>query len=249
VRVHASSSKPSEAAPAAAPQQAPPPPAASAGGGPVEYVPDPDFNISKVSFGSILTPLGLGLMTYGFGSYFTLLPGTDFSSILLIYGFPISILGFALSYAQLPPVPCKTTRAALELRATQMTDVQKQVREDTTRYRCVCGDPRRACARVHCARAGVALPAGAQPLRAVPSLWLGAVHARLCVEGCINRWARIHRAHAHTSLTAALLLHTGMVTSSTWMRRSTACGCLGARATHPRRCVPRSSACARRSST
>lgn len=105
--------------------------------GPVEYVQDSEFNISKISFGSILTPVGLGLMVYGFGAYFTLLPGTDISSILLIYGFPISILGFALSYAQLPPVPCKTTKAAFDLRASQMTDIQKQVREDTTRYRCV----------------------------------------------------------------------------------------------------------------
>eukprot|EP00879_Flechtneria_rotunda_P009985 GHRR01010441.1.p1 GENE.GHRR01010441.1~~GHRR01010441.1.p1 ORF type:complete len:279 (+),score=55.36 GHRR01010441.1:125-961(+) len=100
-----------------------------------ELVQDNEFSISKVSFGSILTPIGLGLMVYGFGAYFTLLPGTDVSSVLLIYGFPISILGFALSYAQLEPVPCKITKAAYELRATQMTDIQKQIREDTTRYR------------------------------------------------------------------------------------------------------------------
>lgn len=67
---------------------------------PVEYVTDSDFSISKVSFGSILTPLGTGLLLYGFGAYFTLLPGTDLSSLMLIYGFPMSLLGFALSYAQ-----------------------------------------------------------------------------------------------------------------------------------------------------
>lgn len=114
---------------------------AAASSGPVEYVPDSEFNISKVSFGSILTPLGLALVVYGFGAYFTLLPGTDLSSVLLIYGFPITILGFALNYAQLPPVPCKTTRDAFNLRASQMTDIQKQVREDTTRFRCVLGVP------------------------------------------------------------------------------------------------------------
>eukprot|EP00878_Enallax_costatus_P015328 GHUV01016054.1.p1 GENE.GHUV01016054.1~~GHUV01016054.1.p1 ORF type:complete len:266 (+),score=28.32 GHUV01016054.1:144-941(+) len=100
-----------------------------------DLVPDSEFSITKVSYGSILTPIGLGLMVYGFGSYFTLLPGTDLSSLLLIYGFPISILGFALNYAQLEPVKCKTTKAAYDLRATQMTDIQKQIREDTTRYR------------------------------------------------------------------------------------------------------------------
>ncbi len=65
-----------------------------------EYVSDDEFSISKVSFGSILTPVGLGLLFWGFGAYFTLLPGADLSSIMLIYGFPISLLGFALNYAK-----------------------------------------------------------------------------------------------------------------------------------------------------
>jgi len=55
----------------------------------------------QVSFGTILTPLGLGMLVYGFGGFFQLLPGGDVSSLLLIYGFVISLLGFALSYAQL----------------------------------------------------------------------------------------------------------------------------------------------------
>jgi hypothetical protein len=89
--------------PAAPPAASPAPPAGAAS----ELVPDSDFAISKISFGSILTPLGVGLLVYGFGAYFMLLPGADVSSIMLIYGFPISVLGFALSYAQLAPVPCK----------------------------------------------------------------------------------------------------------------------------------------------
>ena len=67
-------------------------------------------------------------MSYGFGAFFGLLPGGDISSIMLIYGFPISLLGFALAYAQLKPVPCKTTKAAFDLREQEMTDIQKQVR-------------------------------------------------------------------------------------------------------------------------
>ena len=42
-------------------------------------------------------------------------------------GFVISLLGFALAYAQLVPVPCKTTREAYDLREAQATDIQKQV--------------------------------------------------------------------------------------------------------------------------
>ena len=74
-----------------------------------------------------MTPIGVGLLTYGFGSFFQLLPGSDIAALLLIYGFPITLLGFALSYAQLRPVPCKSTREALALRESQATDIQKQV--------------------------------------------------------------------------------------------------------------------------
>ena len=83
--------------------------------------------VLQISFGKILSPIGIGLMSYGFGAFFGLLPGGDISSIMLIYGFPISLLGFALAYAQLKPVPCKTTKAAFDLREQEMTDIQKQV--------------------------------------------------------------------------------------------------------------------------
>ena len=135
---------------------------------------------SQVSFGSILTPIGVFFLTYGFGAFFQILPGAqkllaaafcsqlaacalwssvcgllprkacffltpaactrqladslrglvpgaDIAAILLIYGFPITLLGFALSYAQLKPVPCRTTAEALRLRDAQATDIQKQV--------------------------------------------------------------------------------------------------------------------------
>ena len=55
-------------------------------------------------------------------------PGSSSAALLLIYGFPITLLGFALSYAQLKPVPCKTTDEALRLRESQATDIQKSVR-------------------------------------------------------------------------------------------------------------------------
>lgn len=109
--------------------------ASSATANDTELVAPSGFRIEQISFGKILSPIGIGLMSYGFGAFFGLLPGGDVSSIMLVYGFPISLLGFALAYAQLKPVPCKTTRAAFNLRDTQMTDIQKQLREDVTRYR------------------------------------------------------------------------------------------------------------------
>lgn len=133
---------------AAAGEQSTPSPAAAVPQPPVEYIPDSEFSISKVSFGSILTPLGSFLLLYGFGAYFSLLPGTDLSPVMLVYGFPLFLLGAALSYAQLAPVPCKTTKAAFDLRQSQMTDIQKQIREDVTRYRYAepcCVTTRQAC--------------------------------------------------------------------------------------------------------
>lgn len=38
---------------------------------------------------------------------------------------------------QLEPVTLKSTKAAFALRDSQSTDIQKQIREDTTRFRCV----------------------------------------------------------------------------------------------------------------
>lgn len=87
------------------------------------------------------------------------------SSVMLVYGFPMALLGAALAYAQvgnrwemmlyqvavrvglglirspmqLDPCPCKTTKAAFELRASQCTDIQKQIREDCTRFRWAAG--------------------------------------------------------------------------------------------------------------
>jgi hypothetical protein len=101
---------------------------ADAGSGSGAYVDGSGgLRIERISFGTILSPLGVGLLGYGFGSFFQLLPGSDIAALLLIYGFPITLLGFALSYAQLEPVPCRSTEAALKLRDMQATDIQKQV--------------------------------------------------------------------------------------------------------------------------
>ena len=97
--------------------------------------PTPINRGTQVSFGSILTPLGVGLLVYGFGAFIGALPGADLSSVILIYGFPIALLGFALSYAQLEPVPCVTTAGAAAAREASATDIQKQLRDDVTRYR------------------------------------------------------------------------------------------------------------------
>ncbi|KAK7381107.1 hypothetical protein VNO78_33631 [Psophocarpus tetragonolobus] len=98
-------------------------------------VPDDGFSVSKVSFGVVGLGVGLSLLSYGFGAYFNLLPGSEWSAIMLTYGFPLAIIGMALKYAELKPVPCLTYSDAQSLREKCATPILKQVKIDVTRYR------------------------------------------------------------------------------------------------------------------
>ena len=91
--------------------------------------------LSTTSFGTIGLSVGLQLLIYGFGAYFSFLPGSDVSALMLIYGFPISLIGFALKYAELEPLSCVTYENALRVRDEQTTPILTQLRNDVTRYR------------------------------------------------------------------------------------------------------------------
>ncbi|CAL5370802.1 unnamed protein product [Camellia sinensis] len=105
----------------------------------LSIVPDEEFSLAKVSFGVIGLSLGVSLLSYGFGAYFNILPGSEWSAIMLTYGFPLAIIGMALKYAELKPVPCLTYSNAQMLREKCATPILKQgnvgVRNDVTRYR------------------------------------------------------------------------------------------------------------------
>ncbi|XP_021320987.1 uncharacterized protein LOC8069886 isoform X2 [Sorghum bicolor] len=111
------------------------PPAVPASAAGKAVVPDDEFSLAKVSFGVIGLGVGLSLLSYGFGSYFNLLPGSEWSALLLTYGFPLTIIGMALKYAELKPVPCITYADAFALREKCATPILKQVRSDVTRFR------------------------------------------------------------------------------------------------------------------
>ncbi|KAL0343334.1 UNVERIFIED_CONTAM: Thylakoid membrane protein [Sesamum angustifolium] len=98
-------------------------------------VPDDEFSLAKVSFGVIGLGVGVTLLSYGFGAYFNILPGSEWSALMLTYGFPLAIIGMALKYAELKPVPCLTYSDAQQLREKCATPILKQVRSDVTRYR------------------------------------------------------------------------------------------------------------------
>ncbi|CAJ1947392.1 unnamed protein product [Sphenostylis stenocarpa] len=90
-------------------------------------VSDDGLSVSKVSFGVIGLGVGLSLLSYGFGAYFNLVPGSEWSALMLTYGFPLAIIGMALKYAELKPVPCLTYSDAQSLREKCATTILKQV--------------------------------------------------------------------------------------------------------------------------
>lgn len=98
-------------------------------------VTDDEFSLAKVSFGVIGLGFGISLLSYGFGAYFNILPGSEWSAIMLTYGFPLAIIGMALKYAELKPVPCLTYSDAEMSREKCATPILKQVRNDVIRYR------------------------------------------------------------------------------------------------------------------
>ncbi|CAN8232990.1 unnamed protein product [Cochlearia groenlandica] len=98
-------------------------------------VPDDEFTLAKISFGVIGLSLGVSLLSYGFGAYFNILPGSEWSAIMLTYGFPLAIIGMALKYAELKPVPCLSYSDAVKVREVSATPILTQVRNDVTRYR------------------------------------------------------------------------------------------------------------------
>ncbi|KAH9739428.1 Acclimation of photosynthesis to environment [Citrus sinensis] len=89
-------------------------------------VPDDEFTLAKVSFGVIGLGLGISLLSYGFGAYFSIFPGSEWSALMLTYGFPLAVIGMALKYAELKPVPCLTYSDAQSLRETCATPILKQ---------------------------------------------------------------------------------------------------------------------------
>eukprot|EP00899_Mesostigma_viride_P019192 jgi/Mesvir1/27274/Mv07109-RA.1 len=91
-------------------------------------------SLNKISLGFVGLNVGLVLLSYGFGAYFNLLPGAGISALMLTYGFPLTLIGFALKYAELKPVNVKSTSAAIKLRS-QITPVLEQVKADVTRFR------------------------------------------------------------------------------------------------------------------
>jgi len=56
----------------------------------------PIFNLPWKHIGFQLLYSSFASCRYGFGAYFNVLPGSEWSALMLTYGFPVAVIGMAL---------------------------------------------------------------------------------------------------------------------------------------------------------
>ncbi|MDX2256221.1 MAG: DUF2854 domain-containing protein [Pseudanabaenaceae cyanobacterium bins.39] len=93
------------------------------------------IKLNKISLASIGLFVGGALFLVGFWAYAK--GNSTLNLVGFFYGFPILLGGFAFKSSEVLPTPVleAETDAVKELRKSQETPTQKQLRQDVTRYR------------------------------------------------------------------------------------------------------------------
>jgi hypothetical protein len=114
-------------------------PRMAAGGDAADGEPDVrevPFEIRGFSLANVGLGLGAGITLLSFSSYFTSVGQASASSLGFVYGVPILLIGCALKYAELQPVPLASTAEARALReGGGATQTQTKIVRDVTRHR------------------------------------------------------------------------------------------------------------------
>ena len=96
----------------------------------------PPFEIRGFSLADTTVFTGSIITLSSFAEYFNLVGSEgSISSIGFIYGLPITLIGSALKYAELKPVPVKATKEAETLFHLKKTSTIEQINSDVTRHR------------------------------------------------------------------------------------------------------------------
>ena len=93
------------------------------------------FEIRGFSLANFGTVLGIAVTGYSFYSYFNSSGTASASSLGFVYGVPILLIGLALKYAELKPVPVSSTDEAKAIWEAKATEIQKKIKKDVTRHR------------------------------------------------------------------------------------------------------------------
>jgi len=113
------------------------PKSAMVGGAGVNNAGEPPFEIRGFSLGNLIIFLGIAVTVLSFSEY--LQPnsgdGIQVSGLGFVYGIPIFLAGAALKYAEIPPVPCFSTRSGDIAFDKHKTEIIDKVKQDVTRHR------------------------------------------------------------------------------------------------------------------
>lgn len=132
-----------EATPSAPESTPAPAPSASSPASPPVAAPAADetigtevpFEIRGFSLANVFLGAGLVVTVLSFASYFSSNGTNSATSLGFVYGVPIALIGCALKYAELAPVPLRSDNAAAALREKFANATQRKIIQDITRHR------------------------------------------------------------------------------------------------------------------
>lgn len=93
------------------------------------------FEIRGFSLANLGLLLGTSITVYSFSTYFASNGTASATSLGFVYGVPILLIGCALKYAELKPIPVSSNPSAQLARGERATDVQRKIYSDITRHR------------------------------------------------------------------------------------------------------------------
>jgi len=107
------------------------------GGAGVNNAGEPPFEIRGFSLGNFVIFSGIAITILSFAEYLSDAgsDGLNVSGLGFVYGIPVSLAGAALKYAEIDPVPCKSTPAGERIFESKATDIIAKIKQDVTRHR------------------------------------------------------------------------------------------------------------------
>eukprot|EP00640_Fibrocapsa_japonica_P002264 CAMPEP_0113936612 /NCGR_PEP_ID=MMETSP1339-20121228/3481_1 /TAXON_ID=94617 /ORGANISM="Fibrocapsa japonica" /LENGTH=288 /DNA_ID=CAMNT_0000939143 /DNA_START=18 /DNA_END=884 /DNA_ORIENTATION=- /assembly_acc=CAM_ASM_000762 len=96
---------------------------------------EPPFEIRGFSLGDAFLGVGVAVTAISFTEFFMSAGSEGLSGIGFVYGIPIALVGLSLKYAELAPVPVRTTPEAEALFEEKATETIKKIKSDVTRHR------------------------------------------------------------------------------------------------------------------
>jgi len=110
---------------------------AMVGGAGVNNAGEPPFEIRGFSLGNFVIFAGIAITVLSFSEYLSDSgsEGLNVSGLGFVYGIPVFLGGSALKYAEIDPVPCKSTPAADRIFESKATEIMSKIKKDVTRHR------------------------------------------------------------------------------------------------------------------